>query len=276
MRRGAAASRPWLGLVGWPLARSWPSRSRCRRSSAGRCWRGRRGASPTATSRRCTATGSRSCSARARCRRSLIALLGWRYAADLAERLPWRRLLAASYVVGAGVAALARVRRRADGHLAGAGQPLRVPRRPPARSTTCPRLLHDVRRPDPARRRPTTGRPTSPATRRARCCSSSGSSGSGSAATSPPGWSSRCSPRPPRSRCWSTLRALGAEPRGPAGGAVPGADPGRGLHGRLRGRALRGRRRLGPGPPRARRDRLRRDARLVAGRCSPGCCSAPR
>ena len=27
-----------------------------------------------------------------------IALLGWRYAADLAERMPWRRLLAASYV----------------------------------------------------------------------------------------------------------------------------------------------------------------------------------
>jgi hypothetical protein len=29
----------------------------------------------------------------------LIALLGWRYAADLAARLPWRRLLLASYVV---------------------------------------------------------------------------------------------------------------------------------------------------------------------------------
>ena len=27
----------------------------------------------------------------------MIALLGWRYAADLAARLPWRRLLLASY-----------------------------------------------------------------------------------------------------------------------------------------------------------------------------------
>ncbi len=30
----------------------------------------------------------------------LLALLGWRYAAALAERLPWRRLLAASYAAG--------------------------------------------------------------------------------------------------------------------------------------------------------------------------------
>ena len=30
----------------------------------------------------------------------LIALLGWRYAVDLADRLPWRRLLLLSYVVG--------------------------------------------------------------------------------------------------------------------------------------------------------------------------------
>ncbi len=30
----------------------------------------------------------------------LIALLGWRHAADLAERLPWRRLLLASYAAG--------------------------------------------------------------------------------------------------------------------------------------------------------------------------------
>ena len=32
----------------------------------------------------------------------LIALLGWRYAVDLADRLPWRRLLLLSYVVGLG------------------------------------------------------------------------------------------------------------------------------------------------------------------------------
>lgn len=31
----------------------------------------------------------------------LVALLGWRYAASLADRLPWRRLLLTSYVVGA-------------------------------------------------------------------------------------------------------------------------------------------------------------------------------
>ena len=58
--------------------------------------------------------------------------------------------------------------------------------RPPARSTTSRRDAAGVRRPHPVLRRRTTGRSTSPATRRARCSSSSGWCGSGSAATSSP------------------------------------------------------------------------------------------
>ena len=66
-----------------------------------------------------------------------------------------------------------------------------------------------------------------------------------------------------------TLRALDAEAIGPAGGAVPRADPGRGLHGRLGRRADRGRRGVGAGLP----GRSSHPRRLWLGGAGRGCCS---
>ena len=98
-------------------------------------------------------------------RRSCSRSLGCATPTDLAERLPWRRLLLASYVVGlAWLLALALV----DGperHLAGAGQPVRVPARPPATVDDVPALLREYVARIPYDAPETTGRSTSPATR---------------------------------------------------------------------------------------------------------------
>ena len=77
-----------------------------------------------------------------------LALLGWRYAVDLAERLSWRRLLLTSYVVGlAWLLALAFV----DG-TSGISRVLGRRLRVPALGARGHRRAHaaaDVRRPDP-------------------------------------------------------------------------------------------------------------------------------
>ena len=98
----------------------------------------------------------------------------------------------------------------ARGDLAGAGQPVRVPAdRALGRQRVAPaRHLHQ---PDPATPRRQLAHPRGRPPARARCCSSSGWSGSGWAATSRRGWWSRCWPRRPPPAVLVTLRALGAE-----------------------------------------------------------------
>ena len=103
-------------------------------------------------------------------RRSLLAVARrWRYAVDAGRPAAVARACcSSSYAVGAGLAARARVRRRPErasrGCSAHGYEYLGT-----AREVDDVRALLDgLRRPDPARRARTTGRPTSPGTRRRR------------------------------------------------------------------------------------------------------------
>ena len=156
--------------------------------------------------------------------------------------LSWRRLLLVSYVASvAWMVALALV----DGRraVAGARQPVRVPARPHARSTTSGRCCGSTSPASPRRPGQLAG-PTSRATRRGPCCFFVALVRSGWAAT----WRRVSSYRARRVHCLppslTTLRALGAE-AGPAGRRRSSCSAGRGLHGGLRGRRVRHRGRVG-------------------------------
>ena len=207
----------------------------------------------------------------ARCRRSLLALLGWRYAADLADAAALAP--AAAGVVRRGLAwllSLALVD-GTDGLSRVLGNPYEYLRDRP-RGRRRPRCCSRPTSTGSPTRPTTTGRPTWPATRPGRCCSSSAWCGSGSAATSRPALVVTAARRHDRGR--GAGDAAGARRRGrrPAGRAVPGAHPGRGVHGGLRGRGVRRGHRVGAGRPRARRHHGRRADRSRGPR-SPGCCS---
>ena len=77
----------------------------------------------------------------------LVGLLGWRYAASLADRLSWRRLLLASYAGSVAWSFSLALVDGTRGLLPVTGQPLRVPAHRPVRPDV-PAMLHDLHRPD--------------------------------------------------------------------------------------------------------------------------------
>ena len=181
-------------------------------------------------SRRCTPSGTRA-SAGARCRPSLLARAGRRGTpSPLAERLPWRRLLLAAFARRAGLDARARLRRRlARRQHRSSATPTSTSAPPVARRTCTPRCrstsagsasrpaprnwpVHVAGHPPGALMFFVRARPARPRQR-----------------VRAPGWWSPCSRRPPRSRVLVTAPGARRRAARPAGRAVPGARPGRGL-----------------------------------------------
>ena len=144
---------------------------------------------------------------------------------------------------------------------------------PPARYDDLHATAAGVRRPDPATTRAaTTGRPTSPATRRARCCSSSVLVRLGLGGGFAAGLVVTVLAATTAVAVLVTLRALGAERLARRAAPFLVLGPAAVWQCRLGRRDVR--RRRGLGPRRLALGARDRGAALGAGRCSPGCCSA--
>ena len=263
----AHAHRP----VGRSRRHRGPPRSRVHAPTRPRLG-GRGPRTPQRGLRRCAAAArllvAAAASVRAPSRRSCSPLLGWRYAAGLADRLPWRRLLLASYAASlAWLLSLALVD-GTDGLSRVLGNPyeyLETAREVGERVHPAGHL----HRPDPLRGRRQLADPRrrSPA---------------GDAALLRRAGAARARRRPRRGCRRHPDRRLdrrgragdAARPRrrgaGPPRRAVPRPDAGRGLHGRLgRRRDHRGHG-VGPGGPGARGDQRRTDGGSGGPRW-PGC-----